>query len=475
MTQMPRNRKLQEMLEERDRMLQEAERGKNKLEEEYEEDVWKLNDRINELEMEKEDTNEELVSALRHGKEMEALLEDARARELEMKSSLLSLEERLQQKDCQIEDLLSNERKLESEKQQLAKKNQKIERDEKQMESLLAELKETEYEEKVIESLLERANGLQNELENCFRLLDESKDCKLYLEGEIQKKNKVIESLQNKLEDALQREKEIESLLVEAKRNERKINVFKEQLENRNSQVKELLLEVERFKGENQAMKQKLANALREAGLEQQLLRKRAEEHVEISLYWQQKFEEANKEVETLKHREEDLGKKLKDSEAEVKKANNKIREILNNEDKYMLMALLHGIAQRNFHLEHIAFEYGNENQQKNSEEEKQGKEKDEDLLDQMQRRKVEQYNRAQQERNNYVMQWGDLTQMLEALMCGDESLPELTNVVSGQNSDIETHRCGVVFLNTDDETPDQGHDDRHIRNEIQRFAETMM
>ncbi|XP_064103286.1 plectin-like [Macrobrachium nipponense] len=557
------NRKLQEMLEERDRMLQEAERGKNKLEEEYEEDVWKLNDRINELEMEKEDTNEELVSALRHGKEMEALLEDARARELEMKSSLLSLEERLQQKDCQIEDLLSNERKLKSEKQQLAKK---IERDEKQMESLLAELKETEYEvglcfniieekeknlkdhfegeikkkddviaslqnklenalhqkkemetlmeearareaemkstlrseeekleqrdrqleellsverrreveseqlneklkkqEKVIESLLERANGLQNELENCFRLLDESKDCKLYLEGEIQKKNKVIESLQNKLEDALQREKEIESLLVEAKQNERKINVFKEQLENRNSQVKELLLEVERFKGENQAMEQKLANALREAGLEQQLLRKQAEEHVEISLYWQQKFEEANKEVETLKHREEDLAKKLKDCEAEVKKANNKIREILNNEDKYMLMALLHGIAERNFHLEHIAFEYGNENQQKNTEEEK-----DEDLLDQMQRRKVEQYNRAQQERNNYAMQWGDLTQMLEALMCGDESLPELTNVVSGQNSDIETHRCGVVFLNTDDETPDQGHDDRHTRNEIQ-------
>ncbi|XP_064103288.1 myosin-2 heavy chain, non muscle-like [Macrobrachium nipponense] len=384
------NRKLQEMLEERDRMLQEAERGKNKLEEEYEEDVWKLNDRINELEMEKEDTNEELVSALRHGKEMEALLEDARARELEMKSSLLSLEERLQQKDCQIEDLLSNERKLESEKQQLAKK---IERDEKQMESLLAELKETEYEvglcfniieekeknlkdhfegeikkkddviaslqnklenalhqkkemetlmeearareaemkstlrseeekleqrdrqleellsverrreveceqlneklkkqEKEIESLLERSNGLENELQNCFSLLDESKDCNLYLEGEIQKKNKVIESLHKKLEVALQREKEIESLLTEVKQNERKINVFKEQLENRNSQVKELLLEVERFKGENQAMEQKLANALREAGLEQQLLRKQAEEHVEISLYWQQKF-----------------------------------------------------------------------------------------------------------------------------------------------------------------------------------------
>ncbi|XP_064103471.1 uncharacterized protein LOC135213443 [Macrobrachium nipponense] len=407
---------------------------------------------------------------------------------------------------------------MELENQQLAKT---IKQNDIQMGSLLAELEEAEKE-----------IGL------CFHIIEEQeKNVKDYFEGEIKQKNDVIESLHQQLEVALQREKDMESILIEAKGNERKASLIKEQLENRNSQVKELLLEVERLKGENEALEQKWANALREAGLEQQLLRQRAEEHVEISFYWQQKFEEANKEVELSKHREEDLRGKLKDCEKEVEMAVNSIREMksnvklaedqlkenhlfikekeeehnemrmqyqedlkkkddeierllelvrnllqeqerareqqrikeqaLRNEDKYLLNALLHGIAERNFHLEHIALEYGNENQQ-NITEEKQGKERDDDMFGYMQKRKQEQYDRAQQERNNYMKQWGDLTQMLEALMCGDEILPELENEIVGQNSEIETHRCGVVFLNTNNETPDQGHDDRPTRNEIQ-------
>ncbi|XP_064101833.1 putative uncharacterized protein MYH16 [Macrobrachium nipponense] len=613
------------MLEEKDRKLQEAEERWNKFADEYEEVVQEMDDRINDLEMEKQDMSEELGSALLRGKEMEALLEDARARELEMKSSLLSLEERLQQKDCQIEDMLSVERRLKLEKQQLAKK---IKQDDIQMASLLAELEEAENEighcfniiqekenslkdyfegeikkkDEVIEklheelgsallrgkemealledarareleikssllsleerlqqkdcqiedmlsverrlklekqqlakkikqddiqmaSLLAELEEAENEIGLCFNIIQEKENSlKDYFEGEIKKKDEVIEKLHDQLEVALQREKEMESFLIEVKGNERKVNLFKELLEHRNSQVKELLLEVERLKGENEALEQKWANALIEAGLEQQLLRQRAEEYVEISFFWQQKFEEVNKEVEMTKHREEDLRGKLKDCEKEMEMAVNSVREMkdnvklaedqlnenhlfikekeeehnemkmqyqedlkekddeierllemvrnllqeqerareqqrikeqtLRNEDKYLLMALLHGIAERNFHLDHIALEHGNENQQNITEEEQQGKERNEELFDYMQRRKQEQYNRAQQERNNYMKQWSDLTQMLEALMCGDESVPELRNGISGQNSEIETH--------TDNKTY-QGHDDIQV------------
>ncbi|XP_066938983.1 M protein, serotype 5-like [Macrobrachium rosenbergii] len=185
-------------------------------------------------------------------------------------------------------------------------------------------------------------------LEDYLSLVNESEDLKIYLEGEIKKKDDVIESLRDKLE---------------------------EQLENRNGLIKELLLEVENLKDENKALEQKWADAMKEAGLQQQLMRQRR----------------------------------------------------------------------------------GNENEQNITEKEKQGKERDEDLFDYMQKTKAEQYGRAQQERNDYLKQWGDLTQVVQDVMYGDESLPELRHGSSGWNN------------KTCDQSPeDQRHKDRCVRKEIQ-------
>ncbi|XP_064100666.1 A-kinase anchor protein 9-like [Macrobrachium nipponense] len=363
------NRKLNDMLDEKDRMLQE-------LSDQYEEEFRKMADTINELEIENQNMDDELESALRLEKEAEALLEDGIARELEMEELLLL-------KDRQIDDLLSEGRRLKFERQQLTKM---IEKDHMQKKSLLAELKEA-----------------QMEMEHCINIIEERENnLRVYYEGEIQKKDEMIESLHEKLEVALQREKEMESLLVEAKGNERKVILFREQLENRNDELKEEVLSLKKRESEHQQDLQKLREECK---------------------MWEDK----------CKIQEEDRLKEQKRAREQQRMK----EETLRNEDKYMLMELLHGIAERNFHLEHIALEHGNEHQQ-NITEEEQGKEKDKDLLDYMLNRKAEQYQRAQQERTNYYSrQWGDLTQMLQDLdICGVENLSELRNATSGQNSE---------------------------------------
>ncbi|XP_066969300.1 trichohyalin-like [Macrobrachium rosenbergii] len=99
--------------------------------------------------------------------------------------------------------------------------------------------------------------------------------------------------------------------------------------------------------------------------------------------------------------------------------------EELRNQDKYMLMTLLHGTAQRNFHLEHIALDCRNKSLDNNSEQEDPDKRSQEkDLLDQVQKLEEEQfrmYCNAQQEKDDYGKPWAVLTQMLEDLIQGDE------------------------------------------------------
>ncbi|XP_066948447.1 myosin-2 heavy chain-like [Macrobrachium rosenbergii] len=310
--------KLRELLDRREIMIQEAEERRKDLADEYEAQIEKRNDMINELEIEKQDMNERLESAFHHGKEVETFLEESRAREHGMKSSLRSLKEKLQHGDRKIEDLLNVERTIRLEQKELKEKH-----------------------EKEIDKLLEDRMWLEKkESENRQELQHLIEECEMWKE-----KCKIQE---------------------------------------------------------------------------------------EITLTEQKRARDQRRIKE----------------------------ETLRNQDKYMLMALLHGIAERNFHLEHIALECGNENQQNVTEKENQEKERAQDLFDHMQKTKAEQYDRAQQERNDYLKQWGDLTQVLQDVMYEDESLPELRHGISGRNSEIDKI-C--------DQSPeDQRHKNTPTRKEVQ-------
>ncbi|XP_064096467.1 trichohyalin-like [Macrobrachium nipponense] len=442
-----------------------------------------LNNSIWILKRDQQELNDKLEKALLHGNEMETLLEEER--------------ERGAQKDRQIEDLLDAERILQLQQQELNNINAK------EKERLLEERKEVEIQ-----------------LSNCFRLIEENAE---NYEGEITRREIMIESYRNKLEVALQREKNLESLLDEAKEKER----------NKDRYIRELSLGVEKLNSEIHMLEQKLASARKEREMRDLEMVQREKEQIEISLYWKQKFEESNNEVKISGQREKDLREKVKDCEKELENAailakslENKVRlledqlkenyiilkdkeeensekdseikrlleqernlqanleialvkeqglkrtlqcaqeevlslqkkesenwqeiqqlleecemlkekcqlqedfilkeekrvreqrrlqqETLRNEDKYMLMTLLHGIAERNFHLERIADEHGNEN------------ERDKELFDHMLKRKEEQFCMAQQEKNYYLKEWGDLTQVLEDLICENERVQQL-------------------------------------------------
>ncbi|XP_066943629.1 early endosome antigen 1-like [Macrobrachium rosenbergii] len=332
------DRKLRELLEEKEIMIQEAAETRNELRHEYEREIEKRNDVINELEIEKQDMKEKLESALHHRKEVETSLEESRAREDGMKSSLRSLKEQLQDGDRKIEDLLNAERTLRVEQKELKEKH-----------------------EKEIDKLLEDQMWLENDLEK--------------------KESEHRQEIQHLMEEC---------------------EIWKEKC---------------KMQEENMLTEQR-----------------RAREHQRIK------------------------------------------EETLRNQDKYMLMALLHGIAERNFHLEHIALECGNENHQNITEKEKQDKERAQDLFDQMQKTKAEQYDRAQEEKNDYLRQWGDLTQVLQDAMYGDGSLPELRHGISGRNSEIvkcdDTNKSGLLTAYMDktcDQSPeDQRHKNTPTRKEIQ-------
>ncbi|XP_066937302.1 trichohyalin-like [Macrobrachium rosenbergii] len=136
-------------------------------------------------------------------------------------------------------------------------------------------------------------------------------------------------------------------------------------------------------------------------------------------------LEQLRKECERLREKctiqEENIIKERKRAREHLRTQEEELR----NQDKYMLMTLLHGTAQRNFHLEHIALDCRNKSLDNNREEEDPDKTSEEkDLLDQVQKLEEEQhrmYRNAQQEKDDYGKQWAVLTQMVEDLIQGDE------------------------------------------------------
>ncbi|XP_066952416.1 golgin subfamily A member 6-like protein 7 [Macrobrachium rosenbergii] len=196
---------------------------------------------------------------------------------------------------------------------------------------------------------------------------------------------------------------------------------------------------VSELAGENTLIKEDLADRClditllkKELGDEQEKSQnlEHSLKHAEGEICSLKKAESMNlRELEQLRKECERLREKCRIQEENIIKERKRAREHLRtqeeelrNQDKYMLMTLLHGTAQRNFNLEHIALDCRNKSLDNNSEEEDPDKKSQE--KDQVQKLEEEQhrmYRNAQQEKDDYGKQWAVLTQIVEDLIQGDE------------------------------------------------------
>ncbi|XP_064089240.1 golgin subfamily A member 6-like protein 24 [Macrobrachium nipponense] len=251
-------------------------------------------------------------------------------------------------------------------------------------------------------------------------------------------------SLSNEKRDALHCRKEMEILLEEEKTRKEKLEVtlhHAKDLERERSEMR--LLFQERLKEKDNERKklqertEQLQQNLESAKHEQHNLESSLK-HAERELSSLKRAESKNlHELELLGKKCESLREKCRIQEESIIKERQRVRdhlrtqqEELRNQDKYMLMALLQGTAQRNFHLEHIELERRNNSEDmdpQNCAETRDGSKdhvKDEDLHDQVRRVEEEQYvkySNAQREKKDYGKQWEALTQMVEDLIQGDE------------------------------------------------------
>ncbi|XP_064104232.1 trichohyalin-like [Macrobrachium nipponense] len=324
-----------------------------------------------------------LQDALHHGKEMENLLKEEKKRGNEMATSLRTFKVELNNRDLQIENLLNMEKKLICEK-----------------EELVEELGVALSHGKELDSLLKEAGQKATKLAND-------------LDKEIQKREYQLRDLLDKEEQLGAEKLELEDRLENA------VNLLiKEQRENVNWQ-----------------------QMLQEREKEVEKLRKDEKDHQEQRKEIENKLQVGEKELQQLRTECEDLKENWRIQEEKMIKEQQRLmerqrrqQEALREQDKYMLMTLLHGTAQRNFHLQHIALQHGTETLDSINEKEKQ----DEDLW----LRKEKQHRKycdAQQERTNYPKQWDVLTQTLTELTRGDSD--ENCEISNGKNDDKTCHQ----------------------------------
>ncbi|XP_064116476.1 uncharacterized protein LOC135222320 [Macrobrachium nipponense] len=203
-------------------------------------------------------------------------------------------------------------------------------------------------------------------MENSLRVLKEELDNRdLQIERLLNEERKLIsekEDLEEKLDIALNHGNELNSLLEEADEKAKKIaNELEEEVQKRETQIRHLLGQGERLKEE-----------LQQLGKECERLTEKCRIQEEHEVTQEQRFRECLKRQE----------------------------EALRQQDKYLLMTLLHGTAQRNFHLQ--ITQDGNEVVDQNREMEKEDEGQEEDLSDLLQMRKETQhrnYCEAQRER----------------------------------------------------------------------------
>ncbi|XP_064104235.1 myosin heavy chain, cardiac muscle isoform-like [Macrobrachium nipponense] len=207
-------------------------------------------------------------------------------------------------------------------------------------------LEEALHHGKEMESLLEAEKKRGKEMETSLRILKEELDNRgLQMERLLNKERRLIsekEDLGEKLATTLNHGKELNRFLEEADEKARKIaRDFEEEVQKRETQICQLL-----------GQEQKLKEGLQQLGKECERLTEKCRMQEEHEMREAQRFREHQRRQE----------------------------EALRQQDKYLLMTLLHGTAQRNFHLQHIALG-GNEVLEETSEKETEDEGQKEDLF----------------------------------------------------------------------------------------------
>ncbi|XP_066986713.1 trichohyalin-like [Macrobrachium rosenbergii] len=197
-------------------------------------------------------------------------------------------------------------------------------------------------------------------------------------------------------------------------------------------------IEAEKQREREVNLQDNLESALRQEQSLKRLLECKEEEMVSLK----QKESESQKEVQQLTKDCKMLKEKCEIQEENRMREEKRLREqlriqeeALRNHDKHMLMMLLHGTAQRNFQLEQIALEHGDETLDDVSEKEKQeicaergtarkDKGTDEDLREKARKGQEKQYREfcnAQREKvEEYGKQWEDIEHIVNEVIHGD-------------------------------------------------------
>ncbi|XP_066986736.1 calponin homology domain-containing protein DDB_G0272472-like [Macrobrachium rosenbergii] len=289
--------------------------------------------------------------------------------------------------------------------------------------------------------------------------LDEKELAIIYLEKALKNEKKK----NNILQPALHRGKEMENLLERAKEREKEMEAslrsLEEELEKKNLQIEDFFKTKQEVKCEEQRLQDKLDVALQYGKELEERMLKDAEErerkiaklqnNLESTLRQEQNLKRLleckEEDIVSLKQREsesqQEVQQLVKDCEMlkekcetqeenrlrEEKRLKEKLRiqdEALRNHDKYMLMMLLHGTAQRNFQLEQIALEHRDETMDDRTDKEKQDKGRDEDQQEKVRKGEERQYREfcnAQREKvEEYGKQWEDITHIVNDVIHGD-------------------------------------------------------
>ncbi|XP_066974255.1 golgin subfamily A member 6-like protein 22 [Macrobrachium rosenbergii] len=380
---------------------------------------------------------------------------------------------------------------------QNAKINEKLEEKEAELTSVKKELENEKMKTQILEEEVQAMKNWVAELGGQNARHQEEVD-ENHQKITLLKKSLRQEKQRNRiLQDALHHRKEVENLLEEEKERgnemETSLRNLKVELDNRDLQIENFLNTERKLMCEKEELEQKLGVALdhgkeldremesklqnlskernsllraveKQSTEHQLLIEEKEREKREMIMDYQETLKQKDTEMEELRKGEEELVQlrkeceKLKENwriqeESMIKEQRRlgehqrRLEEALKDQDKYMLMTLLHGTAQRNFHLQHIALQHGNEILDID-EKERQA----EDLC----MRKEKQYRKycdTQRERTNYGKQWEVLTHTLTDLIHGDEKTPEVTNGDSNKS-------CEIFNENLVDKTCHQSNED---------------
>ncbi|XP_064103329.1 trichohyalin-like [Macrobrachium nipponense] len=319
-----------------------------------------------------------LQDALHHWKDTEKLLEGAKEKEKAMEASLTTLEAELQKRNLQIEDFLTKEEQSRCEQHEFEDKLDLALHYAMELQTLLKEAEERERKIKDdLEEQMKKHHLLAKEKEDKETEIKRQHQERLRQKDiETEKQRECLEELQDNLESALRQEQSLERLL-ESK---------EEDLICLKKKESEAQLEVQRLLKDCDMLKEK------------------------IQLQEQNRMREENRLREQLRTQE----------------------EALREHDKYMLMMFLHGTAQRNFQLEHIALEHGYDMIEEGKREkctegtigrEDTGSEEDpcEKARETEEKQRKEYWNAQREKNEDYERQWEGLKHIVEDVLHGDE------------------------------------------------------